>query len=118
MQDVYIKSVKCRMLMRSMGLSPKLSGYKYLVELMQLGFTLGIDNLFPLYKKGYVLLSGQLHKSVANIDKSIQNVICAACGNTNSVEFYRVFGSTIDEGKGKPTNKHFISTIYSVINKD
>ena len=103
---------ECKRLMHSFGLSPKRVGFSYLVDLFEFSYHGGI---FPLSRRGYVMVAEKENKSPLCIDKSIQNVISCACNCTNVDELYRVFGNTIDENRGKPTNKHFISTILELV---
>lgn len=109
---------RCKLLIHSLGISPKLNGYRYLICLIELALQDEGLGVFPLYKNGYVRLATKLNKSISNIDKSIQNAINGACNRANNAELYRLFGATIDESKGKPTNKHFISTILELAMRD
>lgn len=104
---------KAKKILTSLGFSPKMLGYFYLIEL----FEIKMNNveIFPLYKCGYEFLSCRHNKSTSSIDKAIQNAINRACNRTENTEFYRIFGSTIDDRRGKPTNKHLISTVIEKI---
>ena len=46
----------------------------------------------------------------ASVEKDIQNAISAAWLRGNVDVLYREFGETLDEDKGKPTNKQFLLT--------
>jgi two-component system response regulator (stage 0 sporulation protein A) len=59
---------------------------------------------------GYVSLSRKFGVSVASIEKDIQNAISTAWLRGNIDTLYREFGETLDEDKGKPTNKQFLLT--------
>ena len=48
--------------------------------------------------------------SVASIEKDIQNAISTAWLRGNVDTLYKEFGETLDEDKGKPTNKQFLLT--------
>ena len=92
---------RCKILLHRLGVSPKSIGYQYLVGL----FVIATQKpIYPLYKVGYAELAEKVGKSSSAIDKSIQNALSSACNRTDNSEFYRVFGCTISEDKGKPTN--------------
>ena len=46
----------------------------------------------------------------ASIEKHIQNAISAAWLRGDVEVLYREFGETLDEDRGKPTNKQFVLT--------
>ena len=88
-------------------------GFRYLVDLISRG--LKGDEIEPLSRKGYTLLSEMTGKSVGCIEKDIQNCINSAWLYGNSDMLYKIFGDTISDVKGKPTNKQFIYTIIEKI---
>ena len=47
---------------------------------------------------------------MASVEKDIQNAISSAWLRGNVETLYREFGETLDEDKGKPTNKQFLLT--------
>ncbi len=62
-------------------------------------------------KVGYKLIADKYGKNIATVEKDIQNSINNAWLYGNSELLYKTFGATISDGKGKPTNKHFIYTM-------
>lgn len=84
-------------------------GFKYLVDLITRG--VAGEKLDPLVKNGYKRLSLETGKTVGCIEKDIQNSISSAWLYGNTDYLYKIFGDTISEQKGKPTNKQFIYTI-------
>ena len=62
----------------------------------------------PLNQYGYVTLSSRHKKSVATIDKSIQNSISAAWMRGDIEYLYNQFGNTVSSEKGKPGNLQFV----------
>ena len=111
--DKVTKLNHAKRILTSLGISPKMLGYIYLTELFDL--TINENKIFPLYKEGYEALSRLHKKSASSIDKAIQNAINKACNYTENAELYKLFGATIDEKRGKPTNKHLISTVIETI---
>ncbi|MDE5618488.1 MAG: sporulation initiation factor Spo0A C-terminal domain-containing protein [Clostridia bacterium] len=89
-----------------LGFRPSNSGFGYLLELIEM-CTEG-ENITPLNKSGYVLLSNKHGKSIATIDKSIQNSISAAWMRGDIEYLYNQFGNTVSSDKGKPGNLQFI----------
>ena len=96
-------------LLMRLGFRSNNLGFRYLVDLITRG--LRGDNIEPLSRKGYLLLSEMNGKSVGCIEKDIQNCINSAWMYGNSTQLYKIFGDTVSEVKGKPTNKQFIYTI-------
>ncbi len=92
----------------SLGFSPNLKGYTLLAELLKCA--LDGEEILPLKYKGYKDLSDKFGVDVASAEKDIQNAISAAWLRGDVDVLYREFGETLDENKGKPTNKQFILT--------
>lgn len=88
-------------------------GFNYLVDIISLGIK--DVNLEPMSKVGYKLIADKYGKNTATIEKDIQNSISNAWLYGNSDLLYQTFGATISDGKGKPTNKHFIYTMIEKI---
>ena len=72
--------------------------------------TLDGAQILPLKFCGYKLLSERFDVDVASVEKDIQNAISSAWLRGDVDVLYREFGETLDENKGKPTNKQFILT--------
>ena len=96
-------------LLMRLGFRSNNLGFKYLVDLISRG--LNGDDIAPLSRKGYMLLGEMNCKSACCIEKDIQNCINSAWLYGNSDQLYKIFGDTVSEIKGKPTNKQFIYTI-------
>lgn len=88
-------------------------GFNYLVDIISLGVK--GENLEPMSKVGYKLIADKYGKNIATVEKDIQNSINNAWLYGNSELLYKTFGATISDGKGKPTNKHFIYTMIEKI---
>ena len=91
-----------------LGFQPNLKGYHfiaYLIEMAKNG-----KQVVPLKYYGYVELSKRFGVSSASIEKDIQNAISSAWLRGNVDVLYKEFGETLDEEKGKPTNKQFLLT--------
>ncbi len=93
----------------SLGFQPNLKGYYLISDLIVLAKS-GIS-VMPLKYAGYVLLSKKYGVSVASVEKDIQNAISSAWLRGDVDALYDEFGETLDEDKGKPTNKQFLLTV-------
>lgn len=91
-----------------LGFVPNKLGYRYLFELIKWG--MADENILPLKYAGYSNLSDRYKKTVAAIEKDIQNAISVAWLKGDVSKLYGEFGETIDMKKGKPSNKQFILT--------
>lgn len=55
-------------------------------------------------------MSSDFSVDKASVEKDIQNAISSAFLRGNIDVLYTEFGETLDENKGKPTNKQFVLT--------
>lgn len=100
--------VKAKKYLLALGFAPNLKGYKLLASLIEAA--LDGAQILPLKYSGYKLLSEKFDVDVASVEKDIQNAISAAWLRGDIDVLYREFGETLDENKGKPTNKQFVLT--------
>ena len=91
-----------------LGFQPNLKGYKLLARLIEL--SLCGERILPLKFFGYDRLSQEFGASKDSIEKDIQNAISSAWLRGDVNVLYEEFGETLDENKGKPTNKQFVLT--------
>lgn len=92
----------------NLGFNPIRSGYKYLIDLIELYL---YGNIMPLKNIGYKIIAEKYEKSIDTIDKNIQNCISYVWLRGDLVQLEKEFGSTIDSDRGKPTNKQLIATL-------
>ncbi len=90
----------------SLGFYPNKYGYKFLVDLISSGIER--EQILPLKYYGYPKLGEKFGKKIETIEKDIQNAISFAFQHGDLEILQKEFGSTIDEKKGKPTNKQFV----------
>ncbi len=91
-----------------LGFQPNLKGYRLLARLIALAQE--GKEVMPLKYHGYRLLAEEFGVGAASVEKDIQNAISAAWLRGNVDVLYGEFGETLDEDKGKPTNKQFLLT--------
>ena len=100
--------VKSKKYLLQLGFQPNLKGYVLLSRLLE--FALDGRDILPLKYSGYRMLESEFGVNAASIEKDIQNAISSAWLRGNVDTLYREFGETLDENKGKPTNKQFVLT--------
>ncbi len=91
-----------------LGFQPNLKGYHLLSRLIQLAAE--GSGIIPLKYCGYVALAKEFNVGAQSVEKDIQNAISAAWLRGDVSVLYSEFGETLDENKGKPTNKQFVLT--------
>jgi two-component system response regulator (stage 0 sporulation protein A) len=90
----------------SLKLMPTLKGFNYLKDAILLvindgGFCSLKHSIYPWIAKNY-------HTTSQNVERSISNAIDTAWLNGNVSILKAEFGETINDHRGKPTNKEFI----------
>lgn len=99
---------KIKKYLLSLGFQPNLKGYRLLAKLI--GYAFDGKDVLPLKYAGYAWLANDFGVDSASVEKDIQNAISAAWLRGDVDTLYREFGETLDENKGKPTNKQFVLT--------
>lgn len=100
--------IKVKKYLLQLGFQPNLKGYSLLTRLIQ--YAMDGGEILPLKYTGYPMLSKEFGVDSASVEKDIQNAISSAWLRGNVDILYREFGETLDEDKGKPTNKQFVLT--------
>ena len=100
--------IKIKNYLLRLGFQPNLKGYKLLAKLME--HSLSGEKIIPLKFFGYKTLSKEFGTTIESIEKDIQNAISSAWLRGDVDVLYSEFGETLDENKGKPTNKQFVLT--------
>ena len=100
--------IKIKNYLLRLGFQPNLKGYKLLARLIELYFE--GEKIIPLKFCGYEKLSAEFGVAKESIEKDIQNAISSAWLRGDVNILYKEFGETLDENKGKPTNKQFVLT--------
>lgn len=99
----------------SLGFIPNKYGYRYLYDLIEMA--LSDEEILPLKYVGYKEISLKCGKSVQSVEKDIQNAISAAWLKADVDRLYSEFGETVDQKKGKPSNKQFVFTALESLMK-
>ena len=108
MKAVKEMETKIKKYLLGLGFQPNLKGYRLLAKLI--GYAFDGKDVLPLKYAGYAWLANDFGMDSASVEKDIQNAISAAWLRGDVDTLYREFGETLDENKGKPTNKQFVLT--------
>ncbi len=108
MKAVKEMETKIKKYLLGLGFQPNLKGYRLLAKLI--GYAFDGKDVLPLKYSGYAWLANDFGVDSASVEKDIQNAISAAWLRGDVDTLYREFGETLDENKGKPTNKQFVLT--------
>ena len=108
MKAVKEMETKIKKYLLGLGFQPNLKGYRLLAKLI--GYAFDSKDVLPLKYAGYAWLANDFGVDSASVEKDIQNAISAAWLRGDVDTLYREFGETLDENKGKPTNKQFVLT--------
>ncbi len=99
---------RIKLYLLKLGFQPNLKGYHLLARLIALAAEEEV--IMPLKYFGYRRLAEEFGVGAASVEKDIQNAISAAWLRGDVNVLYAEFGETLDEDKGKPTNKQFVLT--------
>lgn len=113
--NVQNSELKVKSYLLGLGFQPNLKGYHLLGQLI--ADALNGDQILPLKYKGYPALAKRFDIDAASIEKDIQNAISSAWLRGDVTVLYEEFGETLDENKGKPTNKQFILTALEKLSR-
>lgn len=108
MKAVKEMETKIKKYLLGLGFQPNLKGYRLLAKLI--GYAFDGKDVLPLKYAGYAWLANDFGVDSTSVEKDIQNAISAAWLRGDVDTLYREFGETLDENKGKPTNKQFVLT--------
>jgi two-component system, response regulator, stage 0 sporulation protein A len=97
-------------LLRRTGVPAHLQGYRYLKDAVQYVLDNGGD-LCGMTKELYPAVA-RMHSTVpARVERSIRHAIEVAWNRADLGELQRLFGSTINHSRGKPTNSEFVAML-------
>lgn len=108
-----LKSIeqKTIIIMHQLGIPSHLKGYIYLKEAV----LIYKENI--LITKGiYDKLAMQYQVTSGSVERAMRNAIEIGCLRADVTVLENIFGASISQAKGKPTNFEFIATIYGLLN--
>ena len=101
---------KVSVCLKRLGISPRLRGYRYLVE----GILLVMRDISILDRCTSVLypyLGKIFHSTPERVERCMRYSIETAFERGNLSDIEQVFGYTVDVSKGKPTNSQFMAMV-------
>lgn len=104
------KEQKIARLLKDLGISPALSGYMYLKDVIMLAME-HPEYARTIHAKCYREVSDKYHTDPTRVERTIRLAIEKGCIRGNAEAYQEVFGYIYSPDKGKPTNKEFIATV-------
>jgi len=101
----------------SVGIPANIKGYQYLRD----AIIMSIDDaqlIGAITKQLYPRVAGRHNTSPSRVERAIRHAIEVACMRGNDEVLYRLFGYTVSNNKGKPTNSEFIALIADKLRLD
>ncbi len=97
-------------LLRRTGVPAHLQGYRYLKDAVQYVLDNGGD-LCAMTKELYPAVANMHGTEPSRVERSIRHAIEVAWNRADLTELQRLFGSTINHSRGKPTNSEFVAML-------
>jgi two-component system, response regulator, stage 0 sporulation protein A len=97
-------------LLRRTGVPAHLQGYRFLKDAVQYVLDNGGD-LCAMTKELYPAVARMHDTEPARVERSIRHAIEVAWSRADLGELQRLFGSTINHARGKPTNSEFVAML-------
>ena len=104
-------------LMKELGFPPHIKGYEYIRSAIILVLE-DPKKINMLTKVLYPSIAKIYDTTPSRVERAIRNAIEIAFERVNTEVIYELFGYTIRQDKGKPTNLEFIATIVDKIRLD
>lgn len=94
----------------SVGVPANIKGYQYLRDAIIMSIK-DTELINAVTKQLYPLVAQKHKTSPSRVERAIRHAIEVACVRGNGEELYSLFGYTVNDDKGKPTNSEFIAMI-------
>ena len=94
----------------SVGVPANIKGYQYLRDAIIMSIK-DTELINAVTKQLYPKVAGLHNTSPSRVERAIRHAIEVACIRGNEEELYKLFGYTVSNNKGKPTNSEFIAMI-------
>lgn len=96
--------------LKSVGIPVNIMGFRYLKSAIELVAN-DLSNMDGVTKRLYLQVAGFYNSTPSRVERNIRHAIEVAYNRGNPKLLNDIFGYTIDEDKGKPTNSEFIAMI-------
>lgn len=94
----------------SVGVPANIKGYQYLRDAIIMSIK-DTELINAVTKQLYPKVADRHNTSPSRVERAIRHAIEVACIRGNEEELYKLFGYTVSNNKGKPTNSEFIAMI-------
>lgn len=94
----------------SVGVPANIKGYQYLRDAIIMSIK-DTELINAVTKQLYPKVASRHNTSPSRVERAIRHAIEVACIRGNEEELYKLFGYTVSNNKGKPTNSEFIAMI-------
>jgi len=94
----------------SVGVPANIKGYQYLRDAIIMSIK-DTELINAVTKQLYPKVADRHNTSPSRVERAIRHAIEVACIRGNEEELYKLFGYTVNNNKGKPTNSEFIAMI-------
>lgn len=92
------------------GVPANIKGYQYLRDAIIMSIK-DTELINAVTKQLYPKVATRHNTSPSRVERAIRHAIEVACIRGNEEELYKLFGYTVSNNKGKPTNSEFIAMI-------
>ena len=99
------------------GVPANIKGYQYLRDAIILAMT-EKDIIGAVTKQLYPRVAASHNTTASRVERAIRHAIEVACLRGNEEALYKLFGYTVSNNKGKPTNSEFIAMIADKLRLD
>lgn len=97
-------------IIRQVGIPANIKGYQYLREAIKMSVK-DVGNLQYITKMLYPSIAQKFHTNSSSVERAIRHAIGVAWSRGNRDYINEIFGYTMQEEKGKPTNSEFIALV-------
>ncbi len=94
----------------AVGVPANIKGYQYLRDAIIMSIN-DTELINAVTKQLYPKVAKRYNTSPSRVERAIRHAIEVACMRGNEEELYNLFGYTVNNSKGKPTNSEFIAMI-------
>ncbi|MBQ8541202.1 MAG: sporulation transcription factor Spo0A [Clostridia bacterium] len=94
----------------AVGVPANIKGYQYLRDAIIMSIN-DTELINAVTKQLYPLVAEKHNTSPSRVERAIRHAIEVACVRGSEEELYSLFGYTVNNAKGKPTNSEFIAMI-------
>ncbi len=94
----------------AVGVPANIKGYQYLRDAIIMSIN-DTELINAVTKQLYPQVAQKHNTSPSRVERAIRHAIEVACVRGNEEELYSLFGYTVNNAKGKPTNSEFIAMI-------